>query len=747
MNKIYLFLIALLATVGFTAKADDGMTVKGNFKSSTSNWQSYDMSWNGDDDSKGYRQKVYRARIYMENKRPEMLIMQGNTNIGAKVANGTIKEGTGNGETVTASSNHIKLSEDLQLNTYYYVYIYYNTSNNNGNVGSAANGNDHWVEIVKDSDQSGNTETVDPSDGYYFYGDMNRWSLTQNNGQQVSIKGGDGTTYKIEDVFEAPYPKYYTQKELESMWMFKPVDAAHAWSSGSISAGSGWYYLDFSKLYDGDGNKGRLCGQFKITKGYYKDDNQDNWGTELDDAYPSLDYLNTQLTTGTSAFSLKKGTGKQNIVLSNNYVVAGDDKVGPILYFHPANNQMKLRGKGVDCYVYYAIAGGNATVADVKDWLMSDGSQENYYMNTIGFNGKVTTEKNRDGFPLANYDQKVDPTKYNPNNAYFKWEVYTNGGQGVIHNKVKFNQVVRRRIPSGASHRYPIEVNVWVKDANKQFEPQRVMCDDVWFIDATKQTVNVYFRYDDVDATKTLDWASYNIFNTQLDQNGVVNGYNYLFGGVKKRNETQPKITEGEYAVMQLVENVELSKIPDEYKSLDSPQVWWKSPIAIPSEFASNSWVIFGESRGGIYPVDRVKADFDVLNEMGINGQDLFFVAKANENPTILYSHLNGTFKRSDSVSKTVQINAEFFDPETFDSDTTPTLVTHTGEVKYRFEIYYNGEIKATSSVKNDDGYHEEPFWNWDMNSPEWVPGYYYVIVKALYKGNIYTAQDTYAVY
>lgn len=700
MNKIYLFLIALLATVGFTAKAADFQV---NTNLQNSGWQAHDMNWFKDNGN----EKQYYVVLTANSTTAQMTIVTSNGNH-LKANNATINPNGTKGCDVKAVDNWQNINiTGLTANKNYKIWLYYKSldrnSNNDKNI-------THYVQI-EETTEGGNTGGNDQgsTSNYYFYGDMNMWSSYLNAGEKVRIYSFEDEDKKndlAEDVFNGNVPNWYTKAELDKGWMFKKIDAAHVY--GSATVGSNWYYLDFANVYDGEGHKGRLCGQFKITMGNH--DNDDNWG--IANGGDNATYYGKVVNTNGTALTVNKGKGSQNIQLEANYVQ------NAILYFNPTTSQVMVKGTPVYNYVYYALTNGQTpTEAMINSCRMDVVSQLNYLVNQQGFNGTGIT----------NVGGNKDTGSYH-------WESTT-----ATHpvTKKTYN-VLRRRIPSGATHRFPTQITVKFSD-NYQgdvttYPETRVLCDDIWFIRGTE--VNVYFRYDDDEATKSLDWVCYNVFNNTFTADGIVNGYNYLFGGTKTRTATQPQITNGEYAVMQYVDS---HKKPGD----DKAHPWWKSPMPVPAAFTSNSWVIFGESRGGIYPVDRVKADVEDLGNVALNGEDLYFVATTRENPSLLYSHLNGTFKLSESDSKTVQINAEFYDPESVADPSQPlNLITHTGQVKYRFEIWKDGKIKASSGE-----FSEEPFWDWDMSDNSYVAGYYFVIVYAEYNGKIYTAQDTYAVY
>ena len=597
-----------------------------------------------------------------------------------------------------------------------------------------------WIVRIGDVGPKEENPVTEVTGQYYFYGDMNDWSSLKNAGWPYRVYSYDDKYHEHDlsaEVFKGRDVRHVSDDELRSKWMFKRVtnsDAHQGYRDFLGSGWDGWYVFDLANIADG-GRRGRLCGQFKITMGDH--DNENCWGLSGEH---SVDYYKKVLKTGSAnELKLEKNVWLQNIQLDDNYVE------NAVLYFHPGNKVVKVQGTGHQIYVYYAHSNGEAVSADVLETEMIVESQLNYLVNDSGYNGE------EDFVNVGGND-----------GGAFRWEAVTN----VEYRDKTYANALRRRIPTGATHRSPTEINVQTfRDDEIDYPAARVLCDNIWYIKPVAENY-VYFRYDDDLATQSLDWVSYNVFNYTYNKNNMVEKINYLFGGTREKDGDQPSITSGQYAVMQLVQH--------QNPADNQAYWWWKSPMPIPSQFASGSWVIFGESRGGVYPVERIDSDDEALGNVQLDGHDLYYVATTRETPSLLYSHLNGTYSKTantSDVNKTIQINAEMYDPETLVEGTEkPVLVTGTDEVKYRYEIYYNGRLvacnDASGAFHSDDeatlksnygaAYTTSPFFNWELanteskvgdNTESGRTGYYFIVVKAEYNGKIYTAQDTYAVY
>lgn len=547
-------------------------------------------------------------------------------------------------------------------------------------------GND-WVRI----DNLGTTD-------FYFYGDLNRWSSLDSDvaGKEITVKNGKGDDV-TKDIYPNGAPTHFTVDQLQKNWKFQKAEGALA--SGSYSWDWGWYVLDMSKAVDTEGHKGRLEGQFQIIKGERE---EDSWGFNYDKTNPD-DYFAKAIKVGTPTYLDKVSGTTQNLHLDNNYIE--DAKI----YFNPTTNQIYVTGSGKDSYVYYT-----ANRDDVKQpafWEILDVSQDNYYTNASEFNTKSAWEK-------------LGSQEY----------------QGV-----NYSTVWRRRIPAGATYRYPISINVLVKNdaGNLTFPQAQIMGEDIWFVE---NNVNLYYRYDDDAATNSLTWVVYNAFNKNFDSAGVPESYDYAFGGRGLGlKDAQPLIKDGKWgvAIKRVLNDEEKAKVPEEYKA-HADGSWWVSPVVLPYEFTSNTWAMFGDSRGAVFPAEREKAIDEDLNSVQIRGNDVFYVVPTtNQNPEIVYSHLNGSYSLKDH--HTIQINAEFFNP---DGETPYELLNDlSANVTYNFDIYKDGVwVYGTGTKEATNAYKEEPFLEWNPTTTGGT-GFYFIVVKAKYNDEIYTSTDVYQVF
>ena len=591
-------------------------------------------------------------------------------------------------------------------------------------------------------------------DNYYFYADMNRWSIIGQKGyyststtkskvkvfdEKLTAAQRTEENNKARFVFgdtrnDGPkVPDYYTNTELINNWRFRPLDnnADNKYEQGNIKKGQGWFYLDFTNKRDAEGNVGILCGQFRITKGTWGGENYGATGKTNGKVQPGYFSNTIEVNTSNPFYTPlleADGKGGQNMQLYNNYV-KGINGFGPVVYFKPAKNgqaaQLYIYGEGHDAYVYYTVIGApNNEFAAPTAATLVDQSQDNYYVNTIGFSHNDGTTL-PEGWESGNYNVGGNDGKT------YVWEEDEN----VQYRNMKFAKVYKRRIPSGAYHRFSVQNNVKIQDKDGWFDERAITCGDVWFI-RSMNDVNLHFRYANATSTTSLQWVCYNAFNKAYEDN-ILKGYNYLFGGYKGYEENQPAIHQNEWGRMML----------EEIKEGEHKGHWWSTPVKLPASYAANAWAMFADSRGGIFPADRVVADEDDLINFEINGEDVWYEVLRKTEPTLslLYSHLNGTYSSTANAGEPLQINAEFFLPEEeseFSYFTTGDLMTHTGLVEYSFEI-----SKDRQQVTSSD-WQIEPYFEIGGDGQERLSqGYYFIVVKARYGGKIYTAEDTYVVY
>lgn len=763
MNKIYLLLLAFF--LGLAAQAQEStMYVYGDFDGQ--GWKHYAMSYNTE--QMGSPGTHFYVQIRAKANTADFLFKKvvtnpdgGKENTYYRQKNGTTGHGdvnkTNEGYVVTISPNNegydFRVS-GLTPEAVYYVDLYFTDDANHRTAKIERNYGDVFPSTSIEDNAS-----PEPS-GYYFYGDMNRWSTLTNCDKPYSIsdlKGNDIT----DRVFPNGAPQYVSESDLLNRWQFREVNWMYELKGldgilgtrkdGEITAENGWYYLDFEGLSDYEGNFGRLCGQFKITKG--NENNADNWGFDpgfVDDKL-NKDYLSSGIQVGIPYGVHKHGNANypnpmyQNLILANNYIE------NAVLYFNPYVNggegQVFIVGTPVNLYVYYgAVRGDGEEFRAPADWQMNDMSQFNYYANVYGFNDKSYGEWNFGGMFQWDY---VSPRDF----SYPQYDKYVKDGK-IVFNGVEFDHVWRRRIPAGVTHRFPVEFNVWITNdrGDIRFSETRINCDDIWFIEAD---VELFYRYKSEESTKELKWVVYNAFSNNYTNEGIVDTYDYLFGGRRSWNGDQPLIRSGEWGVAIPVELTD-DELPEEYKEYAG--TWWKSPVSLPYDFTSNAWALFGDSRGAVFPAERVKAEDEDLESVHIEGRNLYYVVPEEEqNPEILYSHLKGTATLDDA---TIQINAEFFEPTTFEHgekndryELMTDMRSGNEEILYNFDIYYDGAWVAGTGNKEFSAIYEKlPYYNWRLdqeygNGQKYQEGYYFIVVKVKYRNKIYTSTDVYPVF
>lgn len=689
MKKIYLLFLALIATLSMSIHAQD-YYIFGDFDGSGT-WQYYPL--NKENDTHYYNQ------ITSNTNQIKFLIRDNNGDYykwystDDRNANGNIENG---GYSIPLAKNEggdIILGDNKTVtikNNQVYYFDYYPA--------------DNWIKITENNTNSKSPanpvlpENFRTQGDFYFYGDLNRWSSLDSDvaGKEITVKNGKGDDV-TDDIYPNGAPTHFTVDQLQKNWKFQKAEGALA--SGSYSWDWGWYVLDMSKAVDTEGHKGRLEGQFQIIKGKRE---EDSWGFNYDKTKPN-DYFAKAIKVGTPAYLDKVSGTTQNLHLDNNYIE------GAKIYFNPTTNQIYVTGSGKDSYVYYTA--NRDDVCQPYFWEILDVSQDNYYTNASEFNTKSAWEK-------------LGSQEY----------------QGVT-----YSTVWRRRIPAGATYRYPISINVLVKNdaGNLTFPQAQIMGEDIWFVE---NNVNLYYRYDDDAATNSLTWVVYNAFNKNFDSAGVPESYDYAFGGRGlSLKDAQPLIKDGKWgvAIKRPLNDEEKAKVPEEYK-VHADGSWWVSPVVLPYEFTSNTWAMFGDSRGAVFPAEREKAIDEDLNSVQIRGNDVFYVVPTtNQNPEIVYSHLNGSYSLKDH--HTIQINAEFFNP---DGETPYELLNDlSANVTYNFDIYKDGVwVGGTGTQEATNAYKEEPFLEWNPTTTGGT-GFYFIVVKAKYNDEIYTSTDVYQVF
>lgn len=547
--------------------------------------------------------------------------------------------------------------------------------------------------------------------GYYFYGDMNRWSCTSNAGMTIEQKFIDADPASIWGD-DADNQKFLSEDEIKEYWQFYSCEKSELPEALKSTNGT-WYILDFKNLADDMGHIGRLCGQFKITKGITsqavsEDDNQ--WG--MDGVGVNATYIINCAVSVNSLYDVKKGKGLGNLHLNSSYV---DNAV---LYFNPTTTQIYITGDPVNIYAYYSIAGETDFSAPATTQF-ADLSQRLYYVNTPSWNDTGDSSYNPDG--IYNWEKVTDT------------DVLANAG---INTEV-YSVAWRKLLPLGAAHRFPVEFNATVSCRNgSMFPAQRVRCADIFFFEA--DPVNVYFRYEDDHLPA---WVRTNAYlETYQAGTGIVTGYTYFASGSSDASK---------WLATELVS----AAAPGETQSHN----WFKTITPISGNYISGSYALFQTAEPLSYPYGGLYAQGFNKTETKINGDDLWYVVPCghdrDHNIEILYSHLKGTYQlRTDHADHDFQINAELFINDELDT-------TFHGDVTYSFEVFKtqdDGSLETMCSRTFDEGVETHgdnskyaPYFNISAEdiSNNYGAGWYQIKVVVKKGSNTYTAYDVYPVF
>ncbi|MGM9845917.1 MAG: hypothetical protein ACI30K_06790 [Muribaculaceae bacterium] len=390
----------------------------------------------------------------------------------------------------TSGNNHVIATSSLPYNT---------------TVADASSANKVCFQIpageytvtVDGRDVNNITVTIDgdmAGEKIYFYGDMNMWTIAENNAGMTAeakdLSGNDITS----KVWPDGAPTRYTVAELDAQWRLHLIADA---PEGYDTTDGPWYMIDFADKVDQNGHRGRLCGQFKLTDGNYS---RDHWGSSFnDDKTENPDYYKTEngITPGT-AFVATKRTGQRNLHMNCSYVD------GAKLYLQPATNKVVITGTPVDIYVYYVGPDDAQTYSPAKSIV--DLSQVNYFVDKSTFDAAA-------------------------------WEEVTDvpAPSGEVYSKA-----YRVKLPYGSEDRWPVEFNVTVaKSDGSDFPAVRVQCEDIWFIE---KSIDVYFRY--ADGTEPT-WVSYNTYYDTYDESGAVSGQVYSGGSADAYTTMDKVVVEG----------------------------------------------------------------------------------------------------------------------------------------------------------------------------------------------------------
>lgn len=435
---------------------------------------------------------------------------------------------------------------------------------------------------------------------YYFFGDMNFWSiLGDENRDGVIHSYQDRTTgegKKIEEVYreagnmaaDNPHRKdrYGSMQEMIENWRFQSVGAASNLPAGITGEDrtDNWLVFDLSKVTHVDRSHadGHLCGQFKIVPGYL-----DSEGTKV--AYG----LNGAIAPNTLYQSATGNTGGANFSLERN--VYQNAKI----YFNPSTVKVYIEtttkdntGANVetadlsgDIYLYYWNKTTNQRPASIT---INQGSQYNYTTESTTY---LTPE---------NMVQVPDGTTFTSNG-----QQYTSNGN-----------IYRIRLPHSTEHRSPIAFTATITSQSGASVEREIRCEDIWLVEGEEAAVS--FAVASCDESMRNTKVTYSLKAPKYVNNQLV-GYEYVF------------------------ENVTMQ--------WDAEQGKFVGNRNIPAQYLSGSIVEFRNA-------------FCETVEVDVNGQETVegtFNCETGETE-LLYTHLKGTYVLGNIHG--LQIEAEMFEDE-----------------------------------------------------------------------------------
>lgn len=441
---------------------------------------------------------------------------------------------------------------------------------------------------------------VTKGDYYYFFGDMNFWSiLGDENRDGVIHSYQDRTTgegKKIEEVYreagnmaaDNPHRKdrYGSMQEMIENWRFQSVGAASNLPAGITGEDrtDNWLVFDLSKVTHVDRSHadGHLCGQFKIVPGYL-----DSEGTKV--AYG----LNGAIAPNTLYQSATGNTGGANFSLERN--VYQNAKI----YFNPSTVKVYIEtttkdntGANVetadlngDIYLYYWNKTTNQRPASIT---INQGSQYNYTTESTTY---LTPE---------NMVQVPDGTTFTSNG-----QQYTSNGN-----------IYRIRLPHSTEHRSPIAFTATITSQSGASVEREIRCEDIWLVEGEEAAVS--FAVASCDESMRNTKVTYSLKAPKYVNNQLV-GYEYVF------------------------ENVTMQ--------WDAEQGKFVGNRNIPAQYLSGSIVEFRNA-------------FCETVEVDVNGQETVegtFNCETGETE-LLYTHLKGTYVLGNIHG--LQIEAEMFEDE-----------------------------------------------------------------------------------
>lgn len=436
---------------------------------------------------------------------------------------------------------------------------------------------------------------------YYFYGDMNFWSILgdENRDGEEIHSYQDRTTgegKKIEEVYreadnmaaDNPHRKdrYGSMQEMIENWRFQSVGAASNLPAGITGEDrtDNWLVFDLSKVTHVDKSHadGHLCGQFKIVPGYL-----DSEGTKVACGVngaiaPNTLYQSATGNTGGANFSLKRNVYQNAKIYFNPSTVK--------VYIETTTKDNTLANVETadlsgDIYLYYWNKTTNQRPASIT---INEGSQYNYSTELTTY----LTPENMVQVPAGT--------------------TFTSNGQQYTSN----GNIYRIRLPHSTEHRSPIAFTATITSQSGASVEREIRCQDIWLVEG--QEAKVSFAVASCDESVCNTKVTYSLKAPKYVNNQLV-GYEYVF------------------------ENVTMQ--------WDAEQGKFVGNRNIPAQYLSGSIVEFRNAFGETVEVD-------------MNGQETVegtFNCEDCETE-LLYTHLKGSYVLGNQHG--LQIEAEMFEDE-----------------------------------------------------------------------------------
>jgi len=467
-------------------------------------------------------------------------------------------------------------------------------------------------------------------DHYYYCGDMNLWAIVGNetrDGNQILYHDPNtGQGKEIGEIYRGTmkennthyHDRYPSVEEMIEYWQFKKVDDNSTLPAGITGADRDgkWYVLDLKDVPHADGTHiGRLCGQFKICKGFFSGGKGEYGGYAAQAETPTND-------------------AKDRIDLN---------KLQPVKYHLNAkgtNLTLKDANYYADAKIYFKpVANENAQGSEGKIYIHSDTGKGHiylYYWNKT--NGGRPTEIGFNNDKQYNYSLGTVRTMEADKMEEVTDAAVVSNGYTVTNHTIgtdKPTYIYRQALPVSSEHRSPMVLNAFIKGqgATPRLVSREIRGYDIWLIEGEPTKVKLKFT-----ACGALNQGpiKYNIKRAIFNANHQVSGYYNLYDNPV-------------------------------YMAYDPATNSWESQTEISDEWQTGATITFYTAVGTEISVRYFGQDEIIVNDdnCGIDPE-----------LQILYSHLKNTFDLANESS--LQIEAELFEDEEHSSlNTTYSDVTY----------------------------------------------------------------------